>query len=375
MQESLLAVAVLFQKFDFRFADPEYKLVVKQTLTLKPQDLFIHAKLRPGISVLNLQRDMLHGSPVTEPSNMRHDHSQDALDKKQLLPLTIFYGSNTGTCKGLADMLAMTAPQRGFQASVRPLDDSKANIPRDRPVVFITSTMYEGQAPDNGAKFVEWLETDSSPVSLHDVHYAVFGCGSSKIPFHLEVTYSIRARLISSCLADWKDTYQRIAINIDELMQKRGAKAVALRGETDVTEGSILSDFDAWQADHLWPGVSRVYGTEQMSSNIESSIDPVQISAHSAKAYANVLEAEVTEVKSMAHKDDRPKYHMEIRLPDSVHYMVGDYLEVYPENSAREKETLMAILRSRGHDLDNPLIRTICSHLELHQQASLKVNI
>lgn len=184
MQESLLAVALLFQKFDFRFADPEYKLIVKQTLTLKPQDLFIHATLRPGIDTLNLQRDMLHGSPVINPSDTPRDHGQDALDKKRLLPLSIFYGSNTGTCKGLADMLAMTAPRRGFQACVRPLDESKANIPRDRPVVFITSTMYEGQPPDNGSKFVEWLETEKSPISLDGVHYAVFGCGSSKIIFY-----------------------------------------------------------------------------------------------------------------------------------------------------------------------------------------------
>lgn len=185
MQESVLAVALLFQKFDVRFADPEYKLIVKQTLTLKPQDLFIHAKLRPGIDILNLQRDMLQGSTSSEPNIHPRQGipSKTTVDDDEkatgLLPLAIFYGSNTGTCKGLSDMLAMTAPQRGFQATVRPLDDSKASIPKDRPVVFITSTMYEGQAPDNGSKFVEWLETEQD-VSLDGVHYAVFGCGSSK---------------------------------------------------------------------------------------------------------------------------------------------------------------------------------------------------
>lgn len=60
MQESILAAAMLFQKFDLKFADPEYKLTVKQALTLKPRDLFIYAKLRPGVDVLTLQRDIMH---------------------------------------------------------------------------------------------------------------------------------------------------------------------------------------------------------------------------------------------------------------------------------------------------------------------------
>lgn len=60
MQESILAVAILFQKFDLRFVDSEYKLTVKQALTLKPRDLFMYAKPRPGIDVLNLQRDLMH---------------------------------------------------------------------------------------------------------------------------------------------------------------------------------------------------------------------------------------------------------------------------------------------------------------------------
>lgn len=182
MQESLLAVALAFQKFNFSLADPDYKLVVKQTLTLKPQNLLIHAKLRSGINLMTLQRDMLHETAeFSGPSILAPRQEYKSINEKaaELLPLAIFYGTNTGTCKGLADMLALAAPQRGFEASVLPLDECTGSIPTDRPVVFITSTMYEGQAPDNGAKFVEWLETDRK-ISLDGVHYAVFGCGSSK---------------------------------------------------------------------------------------------------------------------------------------------------------------------------------------------------
>lgn len=173
---------MLFQKFDFKFVDPEYKLTVKQTLTHKPRDLFLYAKLRPGIDVLSLHRDILHGPSGSNSGATSHEHSQDDLAETpvSLKPLSIFNGSNTGTCQGLADWLALTALQRGFQATVLPLDEAAGNLPKDRPVVLITSTMYEGQAPDNGAKFVKWLEDED--ISLDGVNYAVFGCGSSKIP-------------------------------------------------------------------------------------------------------------------------------------------------------------------------------------------------
>lgn len=39
MQESMLILAMIYQKFDLSFADPDYQLQIKETLTMKPQDL------------------------------------------------------------------------------------------------------------------------------------------------------------------------------------------------------------------------------------------------------------------------------------------------------------------------------------------------
>lgn len=182
MQESILAIALLFQKFDFKFVNPDYELTVKQTLTLKPRDLFMHAKLRPGIDVLTLQRDMLYsnGGGTSAATKSRAQNHGALVEKPQTLkPVLIFYGSNTGTCQGLADILKTTAPQYGFDATLQPLDAAKNNLPRETPIVLITSTMYEGQAPDNGAEFLKWLE-DGKDLSLDGVTFAVFGCGSSE---------------------------------------------------------------------------------------------------------------------------------------------------------------------------------------------------
>jgi cytochrome P450 len=57
IQEAMIAVAVLFQKFDFELVDPEYKLQYQPSLNRKPKDLYITARLRSGIDVLSLHRD------------------------------------------------------------------------------------------------------------------------------------------------------------------------------------------------------------------------------------------------------------------------------------------------------------------------------
>lgn len=140
-------MAVLFQKFDFRLQDPNYKLTWKQTLTLKPLDLFMYAKLRPGIDPVSLQKDLFHGSAGHSSLASGAEKVNGHSDESELVPMSIFYGSNTGTCESLASRLAIAALQQGFKGDVQPLDVAKENMPKDRPVVIITSTMYEGQAP------------------------------------------------------------------------------------------------------------------------------------------------------------------------------------------------------------------------------------
>ncbi|MCX6048868.1 MAG: cytochrome P450, partial [Chloroflexi bacterium] len=46
LQEATLLLAMMLQRFDLSAADPGYKLEIKETLTLKPHGLYIHAKRR-----------------------------------------------------------------------------------------------------------------------------------------------------------------------------------------------------------------------------------------------------------------------------------------------------------------------------------------
>lgn len=147
-----MVTALLMQKFDFKFVDPQWKMTTKQIATVKPCDLFIHAKLRTGVDILTLQGDLFHDSRVDPgKGSVRHTGEKAKETEEQggkpLQPMSIFYGSNTGTCQGLAEMLAVSALKRGFSCTAKPLDEAIAGIPKEHPVILISSTHYGGQPP------------------------------------------------------------------------------------------------------------------------------------------------------------------------------------------------------------------------------------
>lgn len=174
-QEAMLATAMLLQYFDFRMDDPNYKLAIHETLTIKPKGLFMHATLRKGIDPLHLERMMTSGGqkPAQVP-----DVPKETDGKRSEKPVSIYFGGNMGTCESLAQTAAQSSAVQGFKAVVKSLDDATDNIPKDQPVIIITAS-YEGEPPDNAKVFFDWLKSlEGEP--LKGVQYSVFGCGNRK---------------------------------------------------------------------------------------------------------------------------------------------------------------------------------------------------
>lgn len=183
-QEAILATALLLQNFDFRFDDPSYQLQIKQTLTLKPKNFFMHATLRDHVDPVYLERNLhIVASSQAKQSGMdRSTGKASGSETKTKSPMTILYGSNAGTCEALAQSLARVAANRGFTVNVDPLDSAVGKVQKGQPVVLITAS-YEGQPPDNAAHFVNWLNDLDDKNNLKGVEYAVFGCGNRKFLF------------------------------------------------------------------------------------------------------------------------------------------------------------------------------------------------
>ena len=180
-----MVMAMLLQNFNFQLDDPSYTLRIKQTLTIKPLGLKMRATLRHGMNATDLER-FLHETP--KAANEGHSiPMRPKMDIKtptgartpgKLNPMTILYGSNTGTCRTFAERLALNATAHRFEAVAKDMDLYTGQLPKDQPVIIITAS-YEGQPPDNAARFVGWLQ-NLDETALDGVRYAVFGCGHSK---------------------------------------------------------------------------------------------------------------------------------------------------------------------------------------------------
>jgi hypothetical protein len=74
----------------------------------------------------------------------------------------VLFGSNLGTAEGIAHRIADDARSRGFAATVGPLDEHADALPRQGAVVIVTAS-YNGQPPDNAAKFCQKLRDPALP--------------------------------------------------------------------------------------------------------------------------------------------------------------------------------------------------------------------
>jgi len=147
-QEALLATATLLQNFNFSFVQ-DYDLKIKQTLTIKPTaDFKMHATLRPGIDSVHLEHTMFGGVAPAQPdakSTVGVHPDTDTVESKGR-PMTILYGSNTGTCQALAQGLASDAASHGYTAAVLELDAAIERVPTNQPVVIITASFEGGKS-------------------------------------------------------------------------------------------------------------------------------------------------------------------------------------------------------------------------------------
>ena len=133
----------------------------------------MHASLRAGLDPMALERRVWNGKEEHRPDE-KDVRVEDASIVKHS-PMSIFYGSNSGTCESLAQSLANHASSRGYHAEVQNMDSAADKIPKDHPVIFVTSS-YEGEPPDNAARFIKWLE-ELKGGELAGASFAVFGCG------------------------------------------------------------------------------------------------------------------------------------------------------------------------------------------------------
>ena len=99
-----------------------------------------------------------------------------------LTPLTILFGSQTGTAEGLARRLTRESGKHGFAATLHDLAKYPATqLASARQLLVVTSTYGDGEPPDNAKAFWEFLSGDSAP-NLAEVRFSVCALGDTNYP-------------------------------------------------------------------------------------------------------------------------------------------------------------------------------------------------
>jgi cytochrome P450/NADPH-cytochrome P450 reductase len=288
-------------------------MLLKETLTIKPDGFKIKVRARN-----DADRGAFAGrataTAAASPAAPRAARARPGHNT----PLLVLYGSNLGTAEELATRVADLAEVNGFATKLAPLDDYAGKLPEQGGVMIFCAS-YNGAAPDNATQFVKWLGGDLPKNAFAKLRYAVFGCGNS----------------------DWAATYQSVPRMIDEQLAAHGGRSVYARGEGDA-RSDLDGQFEGWFTKAAAASVKEfgLDGNFGRSADDEPlyNIEPVApttvnvIVATGGVSPMKVLVNSELQNKAGANPSDRSTRHIEVQLPASVNYRVGDHLSVVPRN-------------------------------------------
>ncbi|WP_037671278.1 cytochrome P450 [Streptomyces griseus] len=326
LHEATMLLAMLVHRY--RPADhADYRLTVKETLTLKPEGFTL--TLTPRTAA-----DRVHAPlPGAAPAQAGESADTAALPTR-VRPGTgvlFLHGSNYGTCRDFAAQLADEAAVIGCETQVAALDDFAGGLPTDRPVV-ITAASYNGRPTDDATAFAAWLEDTHD---LSGVTYAVLGVGDR----------------------NWAATYQHVPARVDERLAALGATRLTDRTAADASGDltGAVRDFTA----RLRTALLDQYGDPDATAPGAEPTAAYEVRAVTGgplDALADrhgLVPMTVTEAYDLtAPGHPRRKRFVRVALPEGTAYRTADHLTVLPANAPALVERAAAAL---GVDLDTVL--------------------
>ncbi|MER7406912.1 cytochrome P450 [Streptomyces sp. NPDC000070] len=326
LHEATMLLAMLVHRYRLR-DHADYRLHVKETLTLKPEGFTL--ALTPRTPADRVHTPLPGAAPVQEA------RSAEPLGlPARVRPGTaalFLHGSNYGTCRDFAAQLADEAAAVGCDTEVAPLDAYAGGLPTDRPVI-ITAASYNGRPTDDATAFAAWLEETHD---LSDVTYAVLGVGDR----------------------NWAATYQHVPTRIDERLAESGATRLLHRAAADASgdlTGTVREFTTAF----------RVALLERYGDPDATTPDPEPTTAYEVRALTGgpldalaerheLVPMRVTEAYDLtAPGHARRKRLVRVALPDGVTYRTADHLTVLPAN---HPDLVTRAAAALGADLDTVL--------------------
>jgi sulfite reductase (NADPH) flavoprotein alpha-component len=237
-----------------------------------------------------------------------------------LRPLTILFGSQTGTAEGLARRAAKEAGRRGFVATVADMAQmTPARLAAEKNVLVVISTYGDGDPPDNARALHAALAATTAP-PLSGLNFSVCALGDTNYPRFCQ------------CGRDF-----------DSRLEKLGAMRALPRAECEL---DYEKTFMAW----LEAALKALAGTQPPETDAAAPPDSHAAgSSAGAPSRQNPFAAPVIAVRRLSGPESAKEVnHVEFSIESSgLAYEAGDALGVVPQNSP---ELVAEILGALGRD-------------------------
>jgi len=237
-------------------------------------------------------------------------------------PVTILYGTQTGTAEGLAKKLAKLLTKKNFEPVVFDMADyDHKRIATEKNLLVIVSTYGDGEPPDSAAEFHGWLMSHEAP-KLESTRYSVLALGDSGYP-----------------------DFCQCGIEFDNRLAALGATRLADRVDVDVDPDE---PYAAWSA-----AVLAALGPAAAVETLSAFDEDDGIEAGYSKK--NPFAASVLKNFNLHGPGQKRTHHIEISLEGSgIEYEVGDALGVMPVNPANVVDEILSNLPFKAGEVTLP---------------------
>ncbi|MGB1539993.1 MAG: flavodoxin domain-containing protein, partial [Rickettsiales bacterium] len=210
--------------------------------------------------------------------------------------LRIYFATETGNSKGIAQNLAKAAKKYDWNAQAMPIKRANLNELEgiNEPVIFVVSTHGEGDPPEPAIAFFDALDKASNKLS--SLSYAVLGLGDRSYPKFCEA-----ARILDERLANLgaKTFQKRLDLDVDFHAHIGGWTESVLKALPSPHPQEVE---DAWAS---------MEGVPPVAGKGYSRLEPVK-----------GVVAEIIKLNDQG--SDKETYHIEIEYDEPLDYAPGD---------------------------------------------------